>query len=318
MKILITGAAGFIGSLLGTMFFAGLYGMGYRVPIRYDAHWHPLITAMGYVSLTLFAGILGFIIEGGRKSAFQRMEHALKNLRFANDQLEALNQEKTHILQVVAHDLRSPLQAILGHGALIADGFVTDLPQVQSSGGHIVKTSRRMSRLIDDLLDLNSMEEGRFSLNIERVDFTEMIVEAVQQHRFVAKNKDITLEVHSPEATVFVFADAKPTLQILDNLLSNAVKYSPKGSTTHIALEVRENFAVLSVKDEGPGLSEEDQAKLFQKFTRLTSQPTGGESSSGLGLSIAKKMTESMGGTIGCRSQLGAGSTFFIELPLSG
>lgn len=312
-----SGVLWFIGSLLGTMFFAGLYGMGYRVPIRYDAHWHPLITAMGYVSLTLFAGILGFIIEGGRKSAFLRMEHALKNLRFANDRLEALNQEKTHILQVVAHDLRSPLQAILGHSSLIAEGIVTDLPQVQASGGQIVKTSRRMSHLIDDLLDLNAMEEGRFTLNIARVDFSEMVVEAVQHHRFVAQNKDITLEVHTPQETVFVLADAKPTLQILDNLLSNAIKYSAKGTTTRIALELREKFAVLSVQDEGPGLSEEDQAKLFQKFTRLTSQPTGGESSSGLGLSIAKKMTESMGGTIGCRSQLGNGSTFFIELPVS-
>jgi signal transduction histidine kinase len=303
-------------SLLGTAFFSAYYALGYKVPILYQMRWHPLITAIGYISLTLFAGILGFIIESGRKSAFNRMQLALDKLSEANLQLQALNKEKTDLLQVVAHDLRSPLQAVLGHGALIADGYLTALPEIQSSGGQIVKTSRRMSALIDNLLDLNAIEEGRFNLTIEKVDLSTMMRDAVVQHRFVAQKKDIQIETSIPEPPVFVLAAAQPTSQILDNLLSNAVKYSPRNTITVVTLQQRGEFAVVSVKDQGPGLSQADQALLFQKFTRLTSQPTGGESSSGLGLSIAKKMTESMGGTIGCQSELGEGATFFIELPL--
>ena len=311
-----SGVVWFILSLIGTAFFAGLYGMGQRVPILYDPHWHRLITMLGYFSLTLFTGILGFIIEGGRRSAFNRMQLALDKLSVANVQLQAVNQEKTDILQVVAHDLRSPLQAILGHGALIADGYVSDAPEVQSSGRQIVKTSRRMSDLIDNLLDLNAIEEGRFNMHIEPVNLSDLVNEAVLQHRFVAQNKGIQLDWISGGPTVNVLAAAQPVSHILDNLISNAVKYSPRDTTTRITLTIEGDFATVAVHDQGPGLSEADQAKLFQKFTRLTSQPTAGESSSGLGLSIAKKMTESMGGRIGCRSQLGAGSTFFIGLPL--
>ena len=306
-----------VASLLGTIFFAGYYAMGNHIPALYDPAWHFLITAMGYVSLTLFTGILGFIIENGRRNAFSRMQLALDNLSVANVKLQALNKDKTDILQVVAHDLRSPLQGILGHGSLIADGLITELPQVQASGGQIVKTTRRMAELINNLLDLNAIEEGRFDLKIENINLSEMVAEAITQHRFVAQNKDIKIESVIPDLNIHVLAAAQPTSQILDNLISNAVKYSPRHTITIVSLHKREKMAVISVKDQGPGLSEADQGKLFQKFTKLTSQPTGGESSSGLGLSIAKKMTESMGGTIGCRSQLGTGSTFFIELPIA-
>lgn len=311
-----SGIVWFILSVIGTAFFAGLYGMGQRVPILYDLHWHRLITMLGYFSLTLFTGILGFIIEGGRRSAFKRMELALEKLSVANVQLQAVNKEKTDILQVVAHDLRSPLQAILGHGALISEGYVTGAAELQSSGGQIVKTSRRMSNLIDNLLDLNAIEEGRFNLHNEPVNLSELVNEAVLQHRFVAQNKRIQLDWNSNGPIVHVLAAAQPVSHILDNLISNAVKYSPRDTTTRITLEANGEFATVAVQDQGPGLSEDDQGKLFQKFTRLTAQPTAGESSSGLGLSIAKKMTESMGGRIGCRSQLGAGSTFFIQLPM--
>jgi signal transduction histidine kinase len=106
-------------------------------------------------------------------------------------------------------------------------------------------------------------------------------------------------------------------VQVLDNLVSNAVKYSPAGTTIVISASQADGKVTVAVKDQGPGLSEEDQKKLFQKFTRLTARPTGGESSNGLGLSIVKRLAEAMNGNVGCHSVLGQGATFFVQLPVA-
>jgi len=303
-------------ALLATIFFSQYYLTGQTIPYLYPQRWHTLITTVGYISLTLFTGILGLVIENGRKTAFARMQAALDRLSEANHQLTLLNQEKTDILQVVAHDLRSPLQAILGHASLISEGFLIDPIQIQSSGGQIVKTSRRMASLIDNLLDLNALEEGRRTYQLDKINLAAIVSDCILHHTFTAQNKDILLAWERPLAPVEVLAASQPVTQILDNFLSNAVKYSPKNTTVTLSLEIHDNLAQVSVQDQGPGLGEADQARLFQKFTRLSSKPTGGESSSGLGLSIAKKMTESMGGTVGCRSILGEGCVFYFTLPL--
>jgi signal transduction histidine kinase len=106
-------------------------------------------------------------------------------------------------------------------------------------------------------------------------------------------------------------------MQILDNLISNALKYSPPNTTVHVHALPEKDYVVINVRDEGPGISEADQKKLFQKFTRLTARPTGGESSTGLGLAIVKKLAEAMAGSVQCRSTMGAGSTFTLRLPVS-
>ena len=105
-------------------------------------------------------------------------------------------------------------------------------------------------------------------------------------------------------------------MQILDNLVSNAVKYSPPNTTVQVHTLPEKDFILVAVRDEGPGISEEDHKKMFGKFTRLSARPTGGESSTGLGLSIVKKLAEAMSGTIHCHSVLGAGATFTLRLPV--
>ena len=104
--------------------------------------------------------------------------------------------------------------------------------------------------------------------------------------------------------------------QVFDNLISNAVKYSPQRTTVSIRAYAESGHACVAVKDEGPGISEEDRVKMFGKFARLTARPTGGESSNGLGLSIVKRLAEAMSGTVECRSVLGEGSTFIVRLPI--
>jgi signal transduction histidine kinase len=130
-----------------------------------------------------------------------------------------------------------------------------------------------------------------------------------------AEEKAILLEFIPPKETIICFTDALAFSQVMDNLVSNAVKYSPHN--THVWVEaVSTPHAVrIAVRDEGPGLSDEDQSRLFGKFARLSAQPTGGEHSTGLGLSIVKKMVESMNGKVWCDSEQGHGAVFVVELP---
>jgi signal transduction histidine kinase len=130
-----------------------------------------------------------------------------------------------------------------------------------------------------------------------------------------ATHKQMTL-LCGPLAPLAVRTDRTAARQILDNLISNAVKYSPHGATVHLELATVGGMGVIRVRDEGPGLSEEDQKNLFKKFSRLTARPTGGESSNGLGLAIAHRLAKALGGGIRCESTLGHGSTFIFELPL--
>jgi len=135
-----------------------------------------------------------------------------------------------------------------------------------------------------------------------------------------AKAKNITLqtsELFETSAVFTAFVDQELVLQVLDNLLSNAVKYSPHGKNIFIRLRQDENYLRCEIQDEGPGLSEEEKPQLFNKFSRLDAQPTGGEHSTGLGLFIVKKLVEAMNGKVWCESELGQGATFIVAFPQS-
>ena len=179
----------------------------------------------------------------------------------------------------------------------------------------IISAGRRMRDLISNLLDVNAIEEGRFLAKLERCDLAQLTVNGVEQNRPNAKRKEIGLQFH-PAGEFPIRADAAAATQILDNLISNAVKYSPHRTTVSIRAYVERGHACVTVKDEGPGISEEDRKKMFGKFARLSAQPTGGESSNGLGLSIVKRLAEAMSGTVECQSVLGEGATFIVRLPV--
>lgn len=171
-----------------------------------------------------------------------------------------------------------------------------------------------MRDLIANLLDVNAIEQGKFVVKKERCDVRALIEESLEHNQSAAAKKQIVIRVGISD-DLWAIGDSAAVLQILDNLISNALKYSPPNTTVHVhAMPERESI-VINVRDEGPGISEADQKKLFQKFTRLTARPTGGESSTGLGLAIVKKLAEAMSGSIQCLSTLGSGSTFALRLP---
>jgi len=173
-----------------------------------------------------------------------------------------------------------------------------------------------MSDLIGRFLDKAVLEAGQVNLHL--VDLSLQIVarEVIDLHQFRAQEKGIVLSFDPREAIPQVQADETFTKAILDNLVSNAIKYSPSGTRTCVQLRVKDAYLRMSVQDQGPGLTLEDQERLFDRFAKLSASPTGGESSTGLGLSIVKHMADAMACQISVDTQPGRGATFHVDFPL--
>lgn len=250
-------------------------------------------------------------------SAFQMLENQNERLVSVNQNLVELNNEKNEFLGIVAHDLKNPLASILlgiemlqrYQDRMTADQQAKRLTDMRT-------TSKRMQAIITNLLDVNAVDTGKFTLVPSEFNFADAVRVVVDDYAERAKEKNIALNFEAESPSILAFADSNATVQILDNLVSNAVKYSPFSTTAWISVRVVDGKAQCLVKDEGPGLSEEDKKKLFGKYARLSAKPTGGEHSTGLGLSIVKKLAEAMRGTVWCESELGQGATFILELPM--
>ncbi len=290
----------------------GIDFSGHKLPVTYDPRWDSIVSGAGYLGLIAFMFILGRIFEDGRARAFARMQTTLLELASSNERLTHLNREKNEFMGIAAHDLKNPLSAIIMCADLLQMGVPPD--KVTKMAGDIAAAGTRMRDLIKNLLDANAIEEGKFTSNIERCDLGALAMQCVENNRVTASRKQI--EIRCTTAGVFARADKNATMQILDNLLSNAIKYSPPASIVQVEASTDTTQAWVSVTDAGPGISEADQKKLFQKFTRLTARPTAGESSNGLGLSIVKRLAEAMSGSVRCQSVLGSGATFALYLPV--
>lgn len=235
-------------------------------------------------------------------------------------ELVLLNNEKNEFLGIAAHDLKNPLSGILT-SAEILERYYGGEAQTKRYISMIVSASEQMLDIIENLLDVNKIESGLLKVHIIPIslDVVSAVVDDYQQR---ATNKGIIFcffpSVDEPAPVVL--ADEKALWQVLDNLVSNAVKYSPHWKTVNVRVLSRTDeegncFGRVEIQDEGPGISETDMHKLFDKFTRLSAQPTGGENSTGLGLSIVKKLVELQQGQVWCESELGKGATFIVEFP---
>jgi signal transduction histidine kinase len=235
-------------------------------------------------------------------------------LQEQNAELTLLNEEKDELMGIVAHDLKNPLSAIMNFSMMLEeDGEDLSIQERQEFTSHITKTSERMFELIKNLLDVNALERGGMNLHLVNVDVSVWAEQAIDQYRSAAAAKGIDIE-YTGKPTM-ARTDEQALYQVLDNLVSNAVKYSPQGKRVFVRVSSTEIAARIAIQDEGPGISEDDMKRLFGKFARLSAQPTGGEHSTGLGLSIVKKMVEAMQGRVWCESELGKGATFIVELP---
>jgi len=172
-----------------------------------------------------------------------------------------------------------------------------------------------MFGLITNLLDVNAIEAGKVTLNLQEVNILPTLQKVVDEYSKKAQAKNITVQFTPEHSDYTAYVDINTVHQVLDNVISNAIKYSPFEKQVYIRILRAEQCIRCEVQDEGYGLSQEDQAKLFGKFTRLSTKPTDGEHSTGLGLFIVAKLINAMNGKVWCESELGQGATFILKLP---
>jgi two-component system, sensor histidine kinase and response regulator len=225
-----------------------------------------------------------------------------------------LNQLKNKFLGIAAHDLRNPLAAIRGFSELMISMELSD-EQKKDFIESIFTTSQQMLDLLNELLDVSVIESGNLDLVTELSSLSELVSDRVKLMEQTAKSKNISLSTTLPDVPASQI-DAGRFSQVIDNLLSNAIKFSNQDSTIEIEVKATGESLELSVSDQGPGISEEDQAKLFGEFQKLTARPTGGESSTGLGLFIVRRIIDAHHGKISVKSTLGDGATFTVTLPI--
>jgi signal transduction histidine kinase len=231
--------------------------------------------------------------------------------------LQRANGFKNEILGTVAHDLKNPLGVILGRTEMLVEliGTTSSRDTVTSQVDHIRDATRRLITMVDHLISDAMADAFDITIRREPVDVAALIAEVSEANRPSAVNKQQTISVSAPTGRV-TMCDQDRMREAIDNLVSNAIKYSPVGGRITLLVDYDAEHTVIRVTDEGAGLSPEDLGRLFGRFQRLSAKPTAGESSTGLGLSIVKRIVDMHDGQISADSGgPGQGSTFTIILP---
>lgn len=241
-----------------------------------------------------------------------------RELAQKNAKLEELSQLKTLFLGMASHDLRNPIARIFSSSSYLLEMTVGNLSQTERRFLEIIYASSTfMTELLDDLLDMTSIESGKSTLNLQPVEIEAFVLYCVDVNRSLIEEKGIRAEIiFAPDLPILMF-DRTKMEQVLNNLLSNAVKYSYPQTTIWIKTAVFENELVIEIQDEGQGIPEDDLETLFEPFTTSSVKTTGGETSTGLGLAIVKRVVERHSGRIWVESTAGVGSKFFVALPIS-
>ena len=260
-----------------------------------------------------------------RVSTHVDLVRSKKKILKYNEELKVLLEKKDEFLGIAVHDMKNPINNILGFSNLVI-GEVDELPDELKDQKDMIKedlstikdSSNFMLKVITELLNTETLESGKISLKKIECDTGKIIDNVLVTNKLAADAKQIKIHTNNFKG-YRAEVDEDRFREIADNLVSNAVKYSPRGKNIYISLsnlnKDGDNYLRFSVKDQGPGLTEDDKAKVFGRFTKLSARPTAGESSSGLGLSIVKKLAELHGGDVRVESKEGEGAEFIFEMP---
>lgn len=271
----------------------------------------------------LLAGVVILIIviallynsNRSRKLNNKSLEEQQRQIEEKNKKLSDLNVEKDEFLSIAAHDLRNPLSSINLAVDMINSEEQPDRKTIQEYTELIKISSSRMIALINDVLKIHTIGADTHSTSAALIEVNPLVEESLQHFFEPARSKNIRIKTVLNRTIDPLTGDSDNILRILDNLVSNAIKYSPKNSSVIVSTMQKNGYIQISVRDQGRGISPDEQKNLFKKFSKLSNRPTGNESSTGLGLYIVKKICSSMNGTVRCESEPGCGATFIVELP---
>mgnify|MGYP006286116959 CR=1 FL=1 len=252
---------------------------------------------------------------------FTRLNNELANLQRdlhkKNQMLQETIEERNRYLGMATHDLRNPLSGIFSFSSLLLSGDFGELNNEQQQYIQIIKdSSEHMLELVSDVLDLSKYQSSTLQLNLEEVDMLELVNRSLAMNTPYAKKKCIEIKPEIEVESLLIKVDKLKITQVLDNLLSNAVKYSQQNTTITLRLYTKGAFVYLEVDDEGQGIPAKALPGIFEPFSRSSVETTAGESSTGLGLAITKRIVEGHGGKIEVDSEENQGSLFRVSIPL--
>lgn len=304
--------AGLIGCAILIVLFGVYLARSTARPVRAVATAASRV-ASGDLSARLTEGGPGEV--GELTTAFNRMAEELERgraeLESQNEQLRQSERRKSELVRIVSHELRTPLASVLGFTSVLLERDVA--PEKRRHYLEIVNVqARRLSSLLNDFLDAERLEEGDLEFSRKLIDIGDVVAEQIEL--FEGQSEKHKLDSFLPSTPLPVQGDPNRLAQVIGNLLSNAIKYSPDGGTVHIQAEQIDSRVRVSVRDEGLGIADELQQRVFAKFFRGDAEASG-IPGTGLGLTIARSVVEAHGGRMNFESARGKGSVFWLELP---
>lgn len=247
----------------------------------------------------------------------------LRNVELAETvkKLEEIVKQKNEFFGIVVHDLKNPIGNIKLLAEFLIDEGNYSKSEITEFKKYIVESADTSLELVTQLLDYAAIEQGKINLNIHDFDISSETERIIRLYKLKTMQKGIEVKYENELENNIVKTDRNAIVQIIDNLFSNGIKFSPEEKNIYIRLSNEatddNKFLKIEIKDEGPGFSNEDRKKLFKQFSKLSARPTGGEHSSGLGLSIVKKLVDSLKGTIECESEKGKGANMIVRIPIN-
>lgn len=308
-------------SFLFMLWFAALAYLEIELPVEYNYEMRTLWYISVLPGLLLIILFIAFVFESIQSKAMtslaeknQLLESQKETIAAQSSELERLIEEKDYIIRILAHDIRNPLQNITSLvGMMENDG---DSIHKSDYIRLINQSSSSAQNLVNRVLEMDTLDQ-KADLEWEQLNICLFLAEIVETMSESAVKKQIQINLHYETTQCFVLADKTYLHLVFENLLSNAIKFSEPNKQVHVVISNDTSHVKVKIIDEGPGINPEEEDRLFQKFSKLSSRPTAGESSTGLGLSLVKRYVELVGGEVWYEASSGPGASFVVELALA-
>jgi signal transduction histidine kinase len=270
-----------------------------------------------FISLAIALGVIGILIAVGlisKRRANQRLQATNELIIQQNEKLSELNHEKNSLISIVSHDLNTPFATIQIWSKILGNDPDNLSEEQLKALTKIMQASTYGEEMIGRILDIEKTDIGEHKMQLENFDLTIFCEQVIDGFRRVAAEKNIQLHSELPGKKLYILSDRQLVSRICANLLSNAIKYTPRGKNVWMSVSDLQDAISIKIRDEGVGIEKEELPYLFSKYSKISSQPTDGEPSTGLGLSIVKRIVEEINGKIFCESQPGEGTLFTVIL----